>query len=72
MRCKVLILFAALAMTGGFDVAHAADDTLWSVDIQGAGSTLYGQLDPPALMEGVEPEYGYGNIWMGLRQLRDK
>ena len=66
MRCKVLILFAALAMTGGFDIAHAADDTLWSVDIQGAGSALYGQLDPPALMEGVEPEYDYGNIWNGF------
>lgn len=39
------------------------DQTLWSVDIQGAGSTLHGQADPPQLMSGVEPNYGYGTIW---------
>ena len=40
-----------------------AADTLWSVDIQGAGSSGFGQLDPPTLMEGVEPTYGFGNVW---------
>ncbi len=36
---------------------------LWSVDIQGSGSGLFGQSNPPLLMNGVEPNYNFGNLW---------
>jgi hypothetical protein len=36
---------------------------LWSVDIQGAGSDLFGQNLAPEEMTGVEPQYGLGNVW---------
>lgn len=39
------------------------NDTLWSVDIQGNGSTLFGQSNPALLMNGVEPNYGRGQVW---------
>jgi len=39
------------------------DDTLWSVDIQGNGSSSNGQSNPALAMSGAEPFYGYGQVW---------
>ena len=47
------------------DVTTVADGhELWSVDIQGgpAGGT-FGQFGDPQDKSGVEPNYGYGNVW---------
>lgn len=35
----------------------------WSVDIQGAGSGLFGQSVVPTTMTGVDPTFGLGNLW---------
>ncbi|UCG56029.1 MAG: LamG domain-containing protein [Phycisphaerales bacterium] len=62
MKRGVLILFVVWAMTAGSGVAQAGEK-LWSVDIQGVDGTLYDQFNPPAVMDGLEEVYGYGNIW---------
>jgi len=42
----------------------AIDPTkLWSVDIQGTGSSVSGQSNPPLSFLGVEGNYGLGNVW---------
>jgi len=58
LTCLVVVVLSVL-LNGSTEAA----DTLWSVDMQGVGGTLYGQLDPPVLMEGTESIYGHGNIW---------
>jgi hypothetical protein len=58
LTCLVMVVLSVILMGSAW-----AADTLWSVDIQGAGSSGFGQLDPPTLMEGIEPIYGYGNVW---------
>jgi MYXO-CTERM domain-containing protein len=47
----------------GFHLMRATSGKVWSVDIQGAGSNLFGQDVVPADMSGVENIYGFGNVW---------
>ena len=60
---KKVTCLSVIALSMILNGSAMAEDTLWSVDIQAAGSSAFGQLDPPVLMEGIEPLYGYGNIW---------
>ena len=42
----------------------ANGDTLWSVDIQGGpAGGQFGQFGDPEDKGGIEPNYGYGNVW---------
>ncbi|MEX2188121.1 MAG: PEP-CTERM sorting domain-containing protein [Pirellulales bacterium] len=49
----------------GFHLMSAAPPgaKLWSVDIHGAGSDLFGQDVAPQSMTGLETQYGLGNVW---------
>lgn len=47
----------------GVAVRPAAAVDFWSVDLQGVGSTLFGQSDPPLTMAGADPTFNLGNVW---------